>query len=629
MPSLASYRLLKRLHIINLPVTSPFAKRVFHVAKLRLRGLFLLTNIIKEIRLYGAICHLTNQHRGCYNLKLSSIVTHKTKAEIKDSNVDSPRCLFYPNQPFIIVLSLLSVFALLLSITFEPYAIGFLEETAESRGISLFIDCVFMTEILVTFNLAFITGDDQLVCSRRKIATNYLTSGFAVDVMTVFPFYLISSSNSNQLFGLLRVFRLLKLLKARRLTDFLKRFEQISYFKSLNKQIQENLAIVRLVGFLCVVFILLHISACIWHFVARFEENEPETWVTAFGLRDKPNGIRYLSSLYFSMAVFTTVGYGDILPVTSSEKIFTTIWLFFGVGLYSFFISSISSLLTASSIRRATLNDKLIMYSVLSKDMRLSDDLAKVIAAVVADEEQTTLLSFKQRHAAVRFIPKTARVEVATSAYEGAVNGVPFLSSQNSSFLSNIVPLLKYRRIERNSWVYTKGEFAEEIFFLVKGRINYITNGYIFKTMVQGAYFGEIEVLDSTARAFGVSSEEDSEMLVMDLDVKPMQLFAILKRDLPTVVKEMELTAAKRRTKNIVSMQEVITTLDLVQVQRDYDLKDLAGKKLACFQRSLEVKSLKVDHKHDSMSYLLAEVEALEATAKDLRAKLAESKRGM
>jgi CRP-like cAMP-binding protein len=596
---------------------------MFYVARLRLRGLFLLTNIIKEIRLFGARCHLTNQNRGCYNLKLSSILTHKIKVEPKDPTDNNPRCLFYPNQPFIVVLYGLSALALLLSITYEPYAIGFLEDTEESRGISLFIDCVFMTEILVTFNLAFITVDDQLVVSRRAIATKYLSSSFAIDVMTVFPFYLISSSNSNQLFGLLRIFRLLKLVKARKLSDFLRRFEQISYFKSLNKKIQENLAVVRLVGFLCVVFVLLHISACIWHFVAHFEENEPETWVTASGLRDKPNGTRYLSSLYFSMAIFTTVGYGDILPVTYQEKIFTLIWLFFGVGLYSFFISSISSLLTSSSIRRATLNDKLVMYSVLSKDMKLSDSLAKVIAAVVVDEEQTTLLSLKQRHAAVRFMPKTTRIEVAKSAYEGAVNRVPFLSRQNSSFLSNIVPLLKYRRIECNTWVYTKGEFAEEIFFLVKGRINYVTNGFIFKTMVQGAYFGEIEVLDSTARTFGVSTEEDSEMLVMDLDVRPKQLFAILKRDLPTVVKEMERTAARRRTKNIVSMQEVIATLDLVEVQRDYDLDDLAGKKLAWFKQSLGAKSQEVDLKDVSMSYLSAEVEALEATAKDIRAKLA------
>lgn len=517
MPSLASYRLIKRHHILNQPVQSLFAKKMFRTAFLRLRGLFLLTHIIREVKLYGASSRLTNPNRKSYNRNLATLLTQKQFTVANALTSQKSLYLFYPNQLHIKLISAFSAIALLLSITFEPYAIGFLEESLLASSISMSIDVIFSTEILTTFNLAYY-DDEHLISDRKAIIKNYLSSSFALDLMTVFPFYLISTSDSNQLFGLLRIFRLLKLLKARKLIDFLSKFKDTN-LKILSKKIQENLALVRLCGFLLIVFFLLHISACIWHFVARFEDNEPETWITKAGLTDKSDSQRYLASLYFSITILTTVGYGDIKAITYQEKIFTVLWLFFGVGLYSFFISSINSLLTASSTRRATLNEKLLLYSMLSKDMKLDDELHKVIAAVAADDQQTTLLSFKQRCAAIRCIPKALRAEVALSAYDGAIEHIPFLRRQNLAFYSNIVPLLKYRRVEENTWIYNKGEFAEEIFFVVKGRINYCINNFIFKTMVQGAYFGEIEVFESTSRTFGVSTEVDTELMVMDLDV--------------------------------------------------------------------------------------------------------------
>lgn len=50
-------------------------------------------------------------------------------------------------------------------------------------------------------------------------------------------------------------------------------------------------------------------------------------------------GWRYLDSVYFTVATVTTVGYGDIVPITDTGKIFTIFFSFFGIGMALYFFT--------------------------------------------------------------------------------------------------------------------------------------------------------------------------------------------------------------------------------------------------------------------------------------------------
>lgn len=47
----------------------------------------------------------------------------------------------------------------------------------------------------------------------------------------------------------------------------------------------------------------------------------------------------WLDSYYFSVVTLATVGYGDLSPVTTLGKLFTTAYIFTGVGLIGAFVS--------------------------------------------------------------------------------------------------------------------------------------------------------------------------------------------------------------------------------------------------------------------------------------------------
>ncbi|MEI9914074.1 MAG: potassium channel family protein [Candidatus Saccharibacteria bacterium] len=49
--------------------------------------------------------------------------------------------------------------------------------------------------------------------------------------------------------------------------------------------------------------------------------------------------LTWVNAYYFSVVTLSTVGYGDITPHTTLGKIFTTFYIFIGVGILTTFLS--------------------------------------------------------------------------------------------------------------------------------------------------------------------------------------------------------------------------------------------------------------------------------------------------
>lgn len=128
-----------------------------------------------------------------------------------------------------------------------------------------------------------------------------------IDLLAILPFYIAPSIDlrSIRIVRLLRLFRILKLVRFSR---------AIARFRIVFLAIREELVV-----FLAASATLIYVAGVgIYHFE---NARQPETFSDVF------------SSMWWAVATLTTVGYGDVYPITVGGRVFTTVILFIGLGV--------------------------------------------------------------------------------------------------------------------------------------------------------------------------------------------------------------------------------------------------------------------------------------------------------
>lgn len=141
-----------------------------------------------------------------------------------------------------------------------------------------------------------------------------------VDLMAILPFYLSFGVDLRSLRTLrfVRLFRVFKLVRYNR---------AIRHFTNAIKTAKEEILL-----FLFITLILIYLSAVgIYYFE---NEAQPEHFSSIF------------SSLWWAIVTLTTVGYGDIYPITVGGRVFTFFILLIGLGIVAIPTGIISSALT-------------------------------------------------------------------------------------------------------------------------------------------------------------------------------------------------------------------------------------------------------------------------------------------
>lgn len=91
-----------------------------------------------------------------------------------------------------------------------------------------------------------------------------------------------------------------------------------------------------------VIIIVAHFLACYYWFIGQLElENGEICWIWAAGIEDAPVDVQYVSSLYWAFTTMTTVGYGDIAPITANERLFNIVSIIIACGVFAYTVGSI------------------------------------------------------------------------------------------------------------------------------------------------------------------------------------------------------------------------------------------------------------------------------------------------
>ena len=147
----------------------------------------------------------------------------------------------------------------------------------------------------------------RIVAADKKWA--YITSFYGlIDLLAILPFYI--TTGGIDLRGI-RVFRLFRLFRIFKLVRYSK---AVQHFRLAIKDIKEEIIL-----YLVLTVALLFVASIgIYYFE---HEAQPEQFKSVF------------HCMWWAISTLTTVGYGDIYPITLGGRIFTTLILLLGLGL--------------------------------------------------------------------------------------------------------------------------------------------------------------------------------------------------------------------------------------------------------------------------------------------------------
>ena len=122
----------------------------------------------------------------------------------------------------------------------------------------------------------------------------------------------------------------------------------------------------RMIPIFFFIWLISHIVACVWHFIAYFED-DGNTWISKMGFRDESPVDRYVISLYFVSQTITTVGYGDFPIYTKREFLVAIPLMFLGVIIYGRILQVLMQYLDNAILIKDKLNHKLTLLKEVTE----------------------------------------------------------------------------------------------------------------------------------------------------------------------------------------------------------------------------------------------------------------------
>ncbi len=306
---------------------------------------------------------------------------------------------------------------------------------AEWSGLLWWVEVVTVGLFTVEYFARLWVSDHHLHLRRFgaiRARLRYAFSPFAViDILAIAPFYLGMILATTDLRVLL-VLRLLRLLKLARYSPAL---------ASLGRVLSEERRALGAAVF--VMLVLLTVAATAMYHAERHAQPE------VFG--------SIPDAMWWAMATLTTVGYGDVVPVTTIGRLIGGVVMVIGIGMFAIPIGIIASGFSSEIHRR----------------------------------------------------------EFVVSW--GMVSRVPLFSQLSPPMVSRITGLLRSRVVPAGTVVARKGEEADDMFFVTSGEVEVETPPDPI-VLAEGDFFGEIALLKKTTRTATVRALTKTSLLVLHVD---------------------------------------------------------------------------------------------------------------
>ncbi|XP_038897966.1 potassium channel AKT1-like [Benincasa hispida] len=391
-----------------------------------------------------------------------------------------------------------------------PFEFGFIPSPQGALAvIDNVVNGIFAIDIVLTFFVAYLDKTTYLlVDDRNLIALRYAKTWLVFDVVSIIPSELTQAilPPSLQNYG---YFNMLRLWRLRRVS---------SMFARLEKDRNYNYFLVRCAKLVFVCVFTVHFAGCCFYLIAANYPDPKMTWLALSpqDLHKASLGVRYVTSIYWSITTITTIGYGDLHPVNEQEIIFCIFYHFFILGLQAYLIGNMTNLVVHGTSRTRKFRDTIQAASNFANRNHLPDRLQEQMLAHLCLKFRTDLEGLQQQETLVS-LPKAIRSSIAHHLFYSLVDRAYLFHRVSTDLIFQLVTEMKAEYFPPKEDIILQNEAPTDFYIVVTGAADLIIQRNGMEEIVgeakTGDIIGEIGVLCYQPQLFTVRTSRLSQLL--------------------------------------------------------------------------------------------------------------------
>jgi voltage-gated potassium channel len=308
-----------------------------------------------------------------------------------------------------------------------------------------------------------------------------------VDLVVVLPFRVLPGG---------ALFELLRLLKLARIAQLMRRWR---------RQAVQHAQILRLVFFVCWLFIIAHWLACGWLAIGGIDMEADEF-------------SKYLRALYWCITTLATVGYGDIVPKTNLQTVYTMVVMLLGVGVYGYVIGNVTNLVANIDLAKTHYRENMERLAAFMRyrnipptlQRRLRDYYAYLWENHLGYDESTVLAD----------LPDSLRTEVALFLRRDFIEHASLFEGASHELVREMALQLRPVVFTPGDFIFRAGQYGHNMYFISRGTVEIIApdGSTVLTTLTDGQFFGELALLFSQPRTATVRAVNYCDLYTLDKD---------------------------------------------------------------------------------------------------------------
>jgi len=192
----------------------------------------------------------------------------------------------------------------------------------------------------------------------------------------------------------------------------------------------------------------------------------------AFDIEEGSVGNRYLLTLYFVVATMMAVGFGDVHPITTEERILAMFTMLMGASFFGLIVANVSALLETMNARSFALQRRLDEVREYMMDRKLPLALQRRITQYY--RYYYSQKSLFNESDVLNGLSKPLRNQVVKHSMNKVVRSMRLFKDEDPSVLAAVVTRMKPLLHLPLDVVAEEGSVGKEMFFLIKGAVDVI-----------------------------------------------------------------------------------------------------------------------------------------------------------